>query len=287
MMEQARAHTEHLIQQKRFEEADKAILGLELSSHADAKMLWHMGRADLAATILEALPQTPEVRIDLAASLTRSGQGARALEVLGDTPGGWFSLRRANALWHIGDSSHAEAEVDLALAEGRENQDASLTVPAIWQKGELCLEREDGKLALYVLAEGLKISEMLGKEADPYLLAVLSEAHAYWGSTRKAYQTALKALERSHQRHLSFVRTHLALHRADPQHDLLGVLDHVRDLNWPFWEIQIMLRLSQNDPAYALEALEKVRQIGIFGLMDKAQDVVTTLLNHSLNLGEE
>ncbi|MBC7647420.1 MAG: hypothetical protein H7095_09930, partial [Pseudopedobacter sp.] len=58
-------------------------------------------------------------------------------------------------------------------------------------------------------------------------------------------------------------------------------------LGWPFWEIQILLRMGQKDPARALEGLEKIRKLGLLGLLERAQGVITRGLNHSLELGEE
>jgi len=276
-----------LVQQRQWGEAEAALNLDDLFSLEGAAILWELGRAAQAAQILGALEPTFQVRINHAAALTRSGHGQDALEVLGDLQGGWPSLRRANALWHLGDSSLAESEVELALTAGRVENDAKLAVAAIWQKGELALEREDGKGAVFILAEGLKIAELIGQEADPYLLAVLSEAQAFWGNREKAGKTAQKALERSSERHLSFVRSHLAIQSANPDHDLKPLLEHTQKLGWPFWEIQILLRIGQKDPASALEGLEKIRKLGLLGLLERAQEVITLGLNRSLELGEE
>lgn len=281
------AHTRALLEQGQWGEAEAALKLDDLFSLEGAAILWELGRAAQAAQVLGALEPTFQVRVNHAAALTRSGHGQAALEVLGDLEGGWPSLRRANAHWHLGDSTQAEAEVELALTAGRVDGDAKLAVAAIWQKGELALEREDGKGAVFILAEGLKIAELIGGEADPYLLAVLSEAQTFWSNRRKAFKTAQKALERSSERHLSFVRSHLALQSADSDHDLKPLLEHTQKLGWPFWEIQILLRMGQKDPASALEGLEKIRKLGLLGLLERAQEVITRGLNRSLELGEE
>lgn len=281
--ERARA----LLEQGQFELAESALKPDDLFSLEGAALLWKLGRANQAAQVLGALEPTFQVRINHAAALTRSGHGQEALVVLEGLEGGWPSLRRANALWHLGESGSAVEEVELALEAGRREKDAQLTVSSIWQKGELALEREDGKGALLILAEGLKIAELIGQQADPYLLAVLSEAQAFWGHREKAFKTAQKALERSSERHLSWVRSHLAMQSADLNHSLILPLEHTKKLGWPFWEIQILLRMGQKDPARALEGLEKIRKLGLLGLLERAQGVITRGLNHSLELGEE
>ncbi len=281
------AHTRALLEQGQWGEAEAALNLDDLFSLEGAAILWELGRAAQAAQILGALEPTFQVRINHAAALTRSGHGQDALEVLEGLEGGWPSLRRANALWHLGESGSAEAEVEIALTAGRQEGDAKLTVAAIWQKGELALEREDGKGAVFILAEGLKIAELIGQEADPYLLAVLSEAQTFWGNRNKALQTAQKALGRSSERHLSFVRSHLAVQSADPNHDLQPLLEHTQKLGWPFWEIQVLLRMGRKDPTCALAGLEKIRKLGLLGLLERAQRVITWGLNHSLELGEE
>lgn len=87
----------------------------------------------------------------------------------------------------------ALAARDRARTEG----DAPALVAAAALLGELHLAADEPRRALHALAEGLRIAEVTGNEADAYLLAVLALAQARVGSPRKAALTAEKALARS------------------------------------------------------------------------------------------
>ena len=68
-------------------------------------------------------------------------------------------------------------------------------------------------MALRTLAEGLKVAEVIGAEADAYLLAVLAHAQNRAGGTDKAQKTARKALARSPDRSPARAVALLALNR--------------------------------------------------------------------------
>lgn len=84
-----------------------------------------------------------------------------------------------------------------ARDRAREEGDAPALVAAAALIGELHLAADEPRLALHALAEGLRVAEVAGDEADAYLLAVLALAQARVGSPRKAALTARKALARS------------------------------------------------------------------------------------------
>ncbi|WP_034384806.1 hypothetical protein [Deinococcus sp. YIM 77859] len=130
-----------------------------------------------------------------AAAYLRLGQAAQALtELRGQPDTARPAVLRARAAWQAGQrdalscARHARA---LARAEG----DAAALVAAVTLLGEILLS--EPKAALRALAEGLRVAELTGQEAEAHLLAVLAQAQAKLGSPTKAARTAAKALSRS------------------------------------------------------------------------------------------
>ena len=139
-----------------------------------------LGRVEVAQTQLETL--APEAR--------RAVLEARARMLGGETGLDW---------------AHA------ARTQARQEGDAPALIAAVTLLGERQLSEPFA--ALRTLAEGLKVAELMGDEADAHLLAVLSHAQKRAGSASKAERTAEKALERSWPRSPARVWSLLALNR--------------------------------------------------------------------------
>lgn len=134
--------------------------------------------------------------LTLAAAHLRLGQPGAALAVLeGQPDSARPAVLRARALWQSGGAD-AGPQAHHARALARREGDAGALVAAATLLGELEW-RPDPRSALRTLAEGLKVAEMTGQEADAHLLAVLAHAQAALGSREKAARTAGKALGRS------------------------------------------------------------------------------------------
>ncbi|GMA17487.1 hypothetical protein [Deinococcus metallilatus] len=152
--------------------------------------------------------------LTLAAAHLRLGKPGQALAALhGQPDAARPALLRARAGWQARQADAPELARHartLARAEG----DAGALVAAATLLGELLLPG-DSKAALRTLAEGLKVAELGGQEADAHLLAVLAHAQAPLGSPDKAGRTAAKALSRSLPRSPARVVALLALGRAE------------------------------------------------------------------------
>ncbi|GAA5511907.1 hypothetical protein Dcar01_00621 [Deinococcus carri] len=152
--------------------------------------------------------------LTLAAAHLRLGQPGAARSVLDGQPDAARpALLRARAAWQAGQPAAldlARHALTLARAEG----DAGALVAAATLLGEQRLGT-DAKAALRTLAEGLKVAELTGQEADAHLLAVLARAQAALGSRDKAGRTAAKALARSLPRSPARVAALLALGREE------------------------------------------------------------------------
>lgn len=145
-----------------------------------------------------------------AAAFLRMGQPQEAKEALRDVENARVAVLRARAAWQL---QHPEA---LPLAEtarrlARQEGDAEAIIASAALLGELHLT--EPRVALRTLAEGLKVAEVIGAEADAYLLAVLAHAQARAGGTDKAQKTARKALARSPDRSPARAVALLALNR--------------------------------------------------------------------------
>lgn len=149
----------------------------------------------------------------LAAACLRLGQPERALTALAEQPDtARTALLRARAGWQAG-TADALLLAEHARALARREGDAAALVAAVTLLGEVLLRR-DPKAALRTLAEGLKVAELSGQEADSHLLAVLAHVQAALGHRNKAERTAAKALARSFPRSPARVAALLALGRA-------------------------------------------------------------------------
>lgn len=149
-----------------------------------------------------------------AAALLRLGQPDEVLGTLAHTPdSARAAVLRSRALWQrqlrSGAEQGAKEAATAARQQARREGDAGATIAAAALCGELLLH--EPLAALRALAEGLKVAEMLGAEADPYLLAVLAHAQAGTGGQRKAAATAQKALSRAEVRSPARVVAYLAL----------------------------------------------------------------------------
>ncbi len=118
-------------------------------------------------------------------------------------------LARAQALGGERSTSAAAQARLQARAEG----DAPALIAAVILLGELQLG--EPLAALRTLAEGLKVAELINREADAHLLAVLAHAQRPIGSGAKARRTAEKALERAAPRSPARVWALLALERPE------------------------------------------------------------------------
>lgn len=172
-----------------------------------AALALRLGRPAWAAT----WATDPLVR---AAALLRLGQPNEVLGTLAHPPdSARAAALRSRALWQLelqsGTDHGAKEAATLARQQARQEGDAGATITAAALWGELLLP--EPYAALRALAEGLKVAEMLGAEADPYLLAVLAHAQARTGGKRKAAATAQKALSRAEARSPARVVAHLAL----------------------------------------------------------------------------
>ncbi|WP_245557732.1 hypothetical protein [Deinococcus apachensis] len=171
-----------------------------------AALALHLGQPSLAV-------RWSEDPLLLAAAQLRLGEAAVALVSLQDQPDtARPALLRARAAWQgSGDAAtlawHART---LARSEG----DAGALVAAVTLLGELLLP-SDPRAALRTLAEGLKVAELTGQEADAHLMAVLAHTQAALGSADKAGRTGAKALGRSLPRSPARVAALLALGRGE------------------------------------------------------------------------
>ncbi|SMB90806.1 hypothetical protein [Deinococcus hopiensis] len=179
-----------------------------------------------------------------AAALLRLGDGPAALNVLERQPEtARQALLRARAAWQTRDTEtakHARHVRSLARAEG----DAEALVAAATLLGEVLLGT-DARAALRTLAEGLKVAELTGQEADAHLMAVLAHAQGLVGSGQKAARTAEKALWRSLPRSPARVVALLALGRGDEACAEAEAGELGRAWLEPFAELQ-----SRSNPAH-------------------------------------
>lgn len=135
------------------------------------------------------------------------GEARRELAPLPDTARPALLRARAAAL---AGEPEAEALATHARLLARQEGDAGALVAAATLLGELSLAT-DPRLSLRTLAEGLKVAELTGQEADAHLLAVLAHAQRALGAGPKAARTAGKALGRAALRSPARVLALLAL----------------------------------------------------------------------------
>ncbi|MPY65897.1 hypothetical protein F8S09_04180 [Deinococcus sp. SDU3-2] len=132
------------------------------------------------------------------------------------------ALLRARAASLAGELE-AEALATHARLLARQEGDAGALTAAATLLGELSLPT-DPRLSLRTLAEGLKIAELTGQEADAHLLAVLAHAQRALGAGPKAERTAGKALDRAAPRSPARVLALLALGRSEEAEAQAGEL---------------------------------------------------------------
>ncbi|MDO4264229.1 MAG: hypothetical protein Q4C67_08515 [Deinococcus sp.] len=146
--------------------------------------------------------QAGEGQLEAAAQL-RLGDSAAALARLsGDDHR--TEVMRARAALLAGDAVQAQERAAGAHAGAFEAGDAPSLMAAIALLGELELRgaltsgsRTGLHAALNVLAEGLKISEIVNEPADPHVLALIALTQQRIKDGPKAQATAAKALDRS------------------------------------------------------------------------------------------
>lgn len=182
-----------------------ALRALRPAPHEAAALALHLGQPSLAL-LWGGDPLTR------AAAQLRLGHSAAALATLAGQPDAArpavLHARAAAQLEQAGAADLAAQARRLARREG----DAGALVAAAVLIGEGSLGSEP-KAALRTLAEGLKVAELTGAQADAHLLAVLAHAQGRLGSRDKAGRTAAKALARSLPRSPARVVALLALDR--------------------------------------------------------------------------
>lgn len=186
---------------------------------AEAKRLWQTlpsAEQEAAAALALALG-CPRLALAWSASpwiqapaRLRLGEAQGARAALADLPD---SARRA-VLWARAGAQRGEVGAltlaQAARSQARREGDAAALVAAATLLAEL--EAPDlPRQALRTLAEGLKVAELTGTEADAHLLAVLAHVQARVGSPARAGQTAARALDRSAPRSPARVLALLAL----------------------------------------------------------------------------
>ena len=147
-----------------------------------------------------------------AAALLRLGQPQDALDVLPVVQSAREAVLKARAAWQL-QQEDALVQAEKARQLARKEGDAGAIIASAALLGEMHLT--EPRTALRTLAEGLKVAEVIGAEADAYLLAVLAHAQARSGGTGKAQKTAAKALSRSPERSPARVVALLALKRNE------------------------------------------------------------------------
>lgn len=169
------------------EEAQAAALALRLGV-PDLALRWALAGGDNALAAAAALRLG---QLQVAHSL---------INTLPDDARRAVLLARAQAL----SGSRSPILAEQARGQARREGDAPALVAAVTLLGELQLHQVSAApsapkpyVALRTLAEGLKVAELTGKEADAHVLAVLAYAQKQIGSAAKAERTAQKALERA------------------------------------------------------------------------------------------
>ncbi|KEF33286.1 hypothetical protein RDMS_13150 [Deinococcus sp. RL] len=159
------------------------------SAEAAAALALQRGRPRLAL----AWSRDPLIRAAAHLRLGAVAEARRELASLSDAARSTLLRARAGAL--AGELG-AEALAVQARLLARQEGDAGALVAAATLLGELALPT-DPRRSLRTLAEGLKVAELTGQEADAHLLAVLAHAQRALGAGPKAGRTAEKALARS------------------------------------------------------------------------------------------
>lgn len=162
-------------------------------------MALQAGLPELAARWAE---QAGENQLQAAAWL-RTGQHQAVLDTLSGDDYRTLALR-ARAYLLAGNRPAAQELAAQAHAQAFVAGDAPALIAAIALLGELDLRGalESGSRtglmsALNILAEGLKIAEIVNEAADPHILALIALTQQHIQNGPKAQATAAKALDRS------------------------------------------------------------------------------------------
>lgn len=178
--------------------ADGALTGEQLAPAALLAL-----QAGLPALAAKWAQRAGQRQLEAAAQL-RLGHTEAALTLLRDEDDHRSEVMRARAALLDGDAVQAQERAAQAHAGAFEAGDAPSLLAAIALLGELELRGalESGSrtglhAALNVLAEGLKIAEIINEPADPHVLALVALTQHHINSGPKAQATAAKALDRS------------------------------------------------------------------------------------------
>ncbi|WP_189643865.1 hypothetical protein [Deinococcus piscis] len=178
--------------------ADSALTGGQLAPAAVLAL--QAGLPEQAASWAQ---RAGERQLQAAAHL-RMGHTEAALPLLQGADDHRAEVMRARAALLAGDPVQAQERAAQAHARAFEAGDAPSLLAAIALLGELELRGalESGSrtglhAALNVLAEGLKIAEIVNEPADPHVLALIALTQHHINSGPKAQATAAKALDRS------------------------------------------------------------------------------------------
>lgn len=111
----------------------------------------------------------------------------------------WASFETLEQLPQLLELVLAQPEIGerLAQAELEKPTDKPRALAALLIQAEVLLRQGEGKAAVLVLGKALGLQEWMGQEFSGLTLAMLAEAQVLWGHSRKAKQTAEKALQRS------------------------------------------------------------------------------------------
>lgn len=161
-----------------------------------AALALHWGFPSLALSALGEVGEGEGSPLWAAARLRRGEYGAVLALKIPQTAR--WSVLRARAAWLAQDGA-ALALAHAARRQARAEGDAPALTAAATLCGEIELD-QDPKMALRSLAEGLKVAEVVGEEADAHLLAVLAYAQRRAGGRAKAQRTAEKAFARAQPR---------------------------------------------------------------------------------------
>ena len=150
----------------------------------------------------------------------------------------WASFEALEQLPQLLELVHSHPEIGerLAQAELENPTDKPRALAALLIQAEVLLRRGEGKAAVLVLGKALGLQEWMGLEFSGLTLAMLAEAQVLWGHSRKAQQTAAKALERSDHAYTSS-RANWAMFKATGDVTWLEqARSRVVSLPYPNWQ---------------------------------------------------
>lgn len=152
----------------------------------------------------------------------------------------WASFEALEQLPQLLELVQSQPEIGerLAQAELANPTDKPRALAALLMQAEVLLRKGEGKSAVLVLGKALGLQEWMGQEFSALTLAMLAEAQVLWGHSRKAQQTAAKALERSDHAYTSS-RANWAMFKATGE---LNWLEKARAeaLGFPNWQSHLL-----------------------------------------------